>query len=160
MSTTRPSHPAPPSRRRRDRRGAAAVEFALVMLPLLTLLLGTIQYGWYFFTSQSASSAARETARRLVVGDCDDTTASTTTAQTYARNQANVINLTLTYGTPDTSNTTDVTGAGVVPAVGSVLRVKVTAAGNIINFLPMPNGGQVTRVVNARVENDTPTGAC
>ena len=156
MPTTRPSHPASPARRKRDRRGAAAVEFALVMLPLLTLMLGTIQYGWYFFTSQSASSAARETARRIVVGDCT----GSGQAQTYASNQANVINLTLTWGARDLSNNTDISNPGTVPAVGDVLRVKVTAAGNIINFLPMPNGGQVTRVVNARVENDQATNAC
>ena len=51
-------------------RGAVAVEFALDPPPLLTLVLGSMQYGWYFYTAQSTSSAARETARRLSVGDC------------------------------------------------------------------------------------------
>ena len=55
---------------RRLERGASAVEFALISLPLMTLMLGMLQYGWYFFSAQSASSAARESARRLVVGDC------------------------------------------------------------------------------------------
>jgi Flp pilus assembly protein TadG len=154
MPTTRPSRPVSPSRRKRDRRGAAAVEFALVMLPLITLLLGTIQFGFYFFTSQSASSAARETARRLVVGDCR----ASGEAQNFAAGQANVSNLTLTYGTPGAGRY-DV-NEGAVPAIGQTLRVRVQADGDIMHFIPMPDGGRVTRVVNARVEDDTVSASC
>lgn len=51
-------------RRARDRsRGAAAVEFALVLPLLLTLVLGTIDWGWYFFVDQVVTNAAREGAR-------------------------------------------------------------------------------------------------
>src|SRR4051812_4849868 len=97
MPIKRPSRPASPSRRERDRRGAAAVEFALVMLPLLTLTLGIIQYGWWFYTAQSASSGGREAARRLSVGDCQ----TGTQARDFAAKQANVMNLGLTFGTAD-----------------------------------------------------------
>ena len=48
--------------------GAAAVEFALVSLLLLTLLFGIIQYGYFFFQSTAAESAAREGARAAAVG--------------------------------------------------------------------------------------------
>ena len=140
--------------RTRHQRGAAAVEFALVMLPLIALLLGTLQFGFYFFTTQSASSAARETARRLVVGDCR----GSGEAQSYAASQANVLNLTLTYGTPGAGQY-DVT-TGSVPDVGQTLRVKVQADGDIVHFIPLPGGGQVTRVVNARVEDDTASASC
>ena len=51
-------------RRRRDRqRGAAAVEFALVLPILLLLVLGAIDWGWYFFIDQMVTNAAREGAR-------------------------------------------------------------------------------------------------
>ncbi len=51
-------------RRRRDRqRGAAAVEFALVLPLLLTLVLGAIDWGWFFFIDQLVTNAAREGAR-------------------------------------------------------------------------------------------------
>jgi Flp pilus assembly protein TadG len=43
--------------------GAAAVEFALVLVPLLLILLGTIDWGYYFFVRAVAGNAAREGAR-------------------------------------------------------------------------------------------------
>lgn len=55
------------SRARRHRRGsahgAAAVEFALVLLPLLLVLLGTLDWGYYFYIRESIINAAREGAR-------------------------------------------------------------------------------------------------
>jgi len=52
-----------------DRRGASAVEFALVAPLLLMLLLGIIQYGSLFLIQNRMTDAARDTARRLAVGD-------------------------------------------------------------------------------------------
>ena len=49
--------------RRRSQRGAAAVEFALVMPILLMLVFGAIQYGIYFWSSQGGSDAARSASR-------------------------------------------------------------------------------------------------
>ena len=50
-------------RRQRDDRGAAAVEFALVSIPLFLLLFGIIQFGWAFYSQITISQAAREGAR-------------------------------------------------------------------------------------------------
>jgi Flp pilus assembly protein TadG len=50
-------------RRRDPQRGAAAVEFALVLPLLLTLVLGSIDWGWFFFIDQLVTNAAREGAR-------------------------------------------------------------------------------------------------
>jgi len=44
-------------------RGAAAVEFALVLVPLLLILFGTIYFALYFNARQGAQAAAREGAR-------------------------------------------------------------------------------------------------
>jgi Flp pilus assembly protein TadG len=44
-------------------RGAAAVEFALVLPILLLFVMGTIEWGWFFFTHQRVVNAAREGAR-------------------------------------------------------------------------------------------------
>jgi Flp pilus assembly protein TadG len=142
-------------RRPRQQGGAAAVEFALVMIPLLTLLLGTIQFAYWFYSAQSTSSAARETARRLSVGDCQ----TLTVARNYANAQAKVQGLTLTYGAPGTTDTT-VSNAGTLPAAGQPLRVVVTANANIIRLFPMPSAGIVTRVVNTRVEDTDPGPTC
>jgi len=52
---------------RRDSRagqsGATAVEFALILPLLLTLVLGAIDWGWYFFVDQLVTDCAREGAR-------------------------------------------------------------------------------------------------
>ncbi len=44
-------------------RGAAAVEFALVLPLLLTIVFGTIEWGYYFFTREIVINSAREGAR-------------------------------------------------------------------------------------------------
>ena len=44
-------------------RGAAAVEFALVLIPLLLILFGTVYFALYFNARQGAQAAAREGAR-------------------------------------------------------------------------------------------------
>jgi Flp pilus assembly protein TadG len=136
---------------RRNQHGAVAIEFAIILPVLATLMLGMVQYGYYFFATQSASSAAREAARRLVVGDCQ----ATGSAQSFARNQAMLSSLTLVYGDA-TSNTMN----NVLPDVGRVVRVKVAASGDILGYLPMPNGGAITRTVDALVEDKAGEGTC
>lgn len=138
-----------------DQRGASAVEFALISIPLLTLLLGLLQYGWYFFSAQSASSGAREVTRRLVVGDCT----GSGEALNFARNQANQSTMTLKWGAPGVGPA-DVVNEQDLPDVGQILRVVVTVDGGIIGFLPMPAGGAIVRVVDARVEDDSAGVAC
>ena len=44
-------------------RGAAAVEFALVLPILLAIVLGVIDWGWYFCVREAAINASREGAR-------------------------------------------------------------------------------------------------
>ncbi|MBM6405978.1 pilus assembly protein [Phycicoccus sp. CSK15P-2] len=53
---------------RRDDRGAAAVEFALVLPVLVLLMGGIVDYGRYFFTQVQLTNAAREGARAGTVG--------------------------------------------------------------------------------------------
>ena len=60
-------------RQRRDERGASAVEFGLVLIPMLYLIFGVIQYGWYFYAMQAGSSAVGDAARRIAVGNCQTT---------------------------------------------------------------------------------------
>ncbi len=49
--------------RETTQRGAAAVEFALVLPVLLLVMLGAIDWGHYFMVEQIAVNAAREGAR-------------------------------------------------------------------------------------------------
>lgn len=55
------------SRRRRGERGAAAVEFALVLPLLLAFLFGIVAYGVVFAQSLSLSNSARQAARSGVI---------------------------------------------------------------------------------------------
>ena len=54
-------------RRRRDSKGASAVEFALVAPMLFLVLFGTLQYGLYFFDAHGTRTGVREAAREGVV---------------------------------------------------------------------------------------------
>lgn len=53
--------------RMRSERGAAAVEFALVVPILLVLLLGIIEFGRAYNVQISLTHAARETARTMAI---------------------------------------------------------------------------------------------
>lgn len=53
---------------RRDRRGAAAVEFALVCPILIFLMIGMIVWGGWFWLAHSVQSLASEGARAAVAG--------------------------------------------------------------------------------------------
>ncbi len=70
----------------RREHGAAAVEFALVLIPLLLIILGTIDWGYYFYVREIVADAARAGAR---AGSLDPTNASTsasTAATTFLNN--------------------------------------------------------------------------
>jgi Flp pilus assembly protein TadG len=148
--------------KRRNEKGAAAVEFALILPLLLILLFGVIQYSYYFYAMQSGSSAVGDASRRIAVGNC--TTVSQ--VQTLLNNKLgpattasspSAITTTITYTNPDGS-------AGSSPGQigGSVL---VTATFPTLNlhfpFIPVPGGGNVTRSSFARIEDISPVqGQC
>lgn len=52
---------------RRRQKGAAAVEFALVLPILLILVLGILEFGYLFLLHSSAAGAAREGARDMAI---------------------------------------------------------------------------------------------
>lgn len=53
-------------------RGAAVVEFAVVLPLLLTILFGIIEYGWVFMVRQTLQTAAREGCRLAVLQTTTD----------------------------------------------------------------------------------------
>lgn len=52
----------------RDERGFTAVEFAMVAMPFLMLLFGTIAVGLYFFTTFTLENAVEKAARQIRTG--------------------------------------------------------------------------------------------
>lgn len=72
------------ARFRVDNRGAAAVEFALVGLPLILLLFGTIECGQMLWTQNTLQFAVEQAARYAVVNPA----ATTSQIQSYAASMA------------------------------------------------------------------------
>ena len=60
------------SRRSERARGAAVVEFAVVLPLLLTILFGIIEYGWVFMVRQTLQTSAREGARIAILQTSED----------------------------------------------------------------------------------------
>jgi Flp pilus assembly protein TadG len=141
-------------RRRRDENGAAAVEFALVLIPMLILVFGLIQYGWYFYAMQSGSSAVGDASRRVAVGNCQTVAQVQTLLKNHlgaatTASSASAITTTVTYTKADGT-----TMAAPGEIGGSVT---VTATFPTLNlhfpFIPVPNNGDVTRTNVARIED-------
>lgn len=127
-------------RRRRGENGAAAVEFALIMIPFFVMIFGLIEYGWYFYVGQNTSGAASTLTRKLQVGDCWASGA----ALTFAQNQSSQV----------TGVTINPASTGSAPVDGSAFTVTVTANASLLNFLPLPGSGTITRTVSAEVDDN------
>jgi Flp pilus assembly protein TadG len=87
------------ARQRRDKqRGTAAIEMALSLIVImLPLVLGMMDYGYYFYVSSTAAEAARVAARAAVITPagtaCATAGAGTTAARAAATNYMNQIGL-------------------------------------------------------------------
>jgi hypothetical protein len=55
----------------KDQKGAAAVEFAIVLPLLVVLVFGMIEFGILYYNQQVITNASREGARAGIVGDCN-----------------------------------------------------------------------------------------
>lgn len=115
-------------RRDRDQGGAAAVEFALIALPLFLIIFGAIQYGYHYWSLQTAAASARELARELAVGnDLDACTA--VAADRAAAPALGPVDIDVVY--------LDDTGATVGQAVIGG-KVQVTVSFVSLDTLPVP----------------------
>ncbi|HVI97025.1 MAG TPA: TadE/TadG family type IV pilus assembly protein, partial [Anaeromyxobacter sp.] len=116
--------------RRRHERGAAAVEFALVLPLLLVLLLGAIDWGYFFFLQEVVVNAAREGARAgSVIGDA---TASDAAAQTRATGYLT------SAGLGALGCTVDVPASGVTLTPEAVQVSVSCPAGSVTGFTGVP----------------------
>jgi len=144
-----------PSRRRRDD-GAAAVEFALVMVPLLVLIFLTIHFGMLFYSTQAASSAAREALRRASVGDCTDAELYAFVDSRLGGAENGNLTVTRTFTTPAGSATS------YPGEAGDTVTITVQFDGYNFNyFVPGFDDPVIEREVDARLEDSEPSaGAC
>ena len=115
-------------RRCPSERGAAAVEFALVLPLLLMLVLGGIDWGWYFFVREVAINAAREGAR---VGSVNAVDAADARVDAHAAAAGYLAGVGLTQGTVSETTPTVLVGTSSV----STVRVVVTyPVGSLTGF--------------------------
>lgn len=123
-------------------RGAAMVEFTLVLVLFLSLIFALVQYGWAFYQKQEGSFAAREGARQAAVG--------TLTAAQICR---------LVNSKVSTSDVVRVTVSGAVPGtppvVGEEITVNTSFAATRFNlpFIPFPANLQLTETAKTRTED-------
>lgn len=132
-------------RRRRDDRGAVAVEFALILIPFLALVFGIIQYGVYFWAVQGGSAAARDAARRAAVGQPESCT-------TYVSDVQNAVDAMTSDAATVTRDYNNAAGVAVKPGDDVTVTVRFHAVDFGFPFVPFINGGQVSQAATARVE--------
>lgn len=130
---------------RRSQTGAAALEFGLVALVLLTLLIGIIQFAIFFWAYQVGSHAAREGARLGAVEPCDDAPIVSRVVERVGAAAAGA--------TPVVT----VTQPGSPVQVGEEIQVQVTYNAFEIGFLPALPAIQKTAI--SRIEH-VPAGGC
>ncbi len=133
---------------RRAKSGAAALEFALVVPILLTLLFATIQFGSVVFVQNNMVNAAREGARRIAAADV-----STTEATAMMQNMLSSWNLPFTYNiampNPANPSDRDVVVTVTVPA----------AAARVVSYPPgLFGSGNVVAQVTMRQEDTVVAG--
>jgi Flp pilus assembly protein TadG len=130
-----------PVSHRRGEAGAAAIEFAVVVLVMLTIVAAIIQLSVWFWSYQTAAHAAREGARRYAVAPCE-----TATNNTLVQNRVgSAASGAVTVSRTPTSGYT----------VGSNVTVTVTFATHNLTagLIPMPTN--ITKSATARVEDVT-----
>lgn len=134
-------------RRERTERGNAAVEFALVMVPLIVLLFGVVQYSLYFWALQGGSDVARSAARMASVGNPPDC-ASFTSA---VRGQVGSLMASGTVATVQRTYTEQ--NPGTV-TVGDMVTVTVSFSTPNLHFpfIPFINNGLVRTSAQSRVD--------
>lgn len=133
-------------RRGQEERGAAAVEFAMVLPILLLIMFGLIQYGWLFYQVQETSFAVREGARVAAVGsqNCDGVKALVVSRIPSAAT------------TPDVSVSFTETSAPSGLSIGDQITVTATVATTDFNFpfVPFPgSAATITQTAQTRTEN-------
>jgi Flp pilus assembly protein TadG len=126
-------------------RGAAAVEFALLLPLFLTLVLGAIDWGYYFFVDLIATNAAREGARAGSVVNPGMGNWPTARAQAEAAARGYLSRA----GFMPSGVTASLTAAGGVPAVQLDIAFPVGRGGSITGFLQpfLPDEARATAVM-------------
>ncbi len=134
-------------RQRETESGSVAVEFALVMLPVIVLLFGLIQYAFYFWAMQGGSDIARAAARLSAVGR------PATCAEFQSAISGQIDDLTGTGGTATIRRVYSQQDPDEV-MVGDTVEVLIRFSSPDMKFpfIPFINDGLVTARAESRVD--------
>jgi Flp pilus assembly protein TadG len=140
-----------------DDRGAAAVEFALIVLPMMYIICGIIQYGFYFYAMQTGTTALADGLRRVTVGDCQDAGQ----LKTFITNGLGAARTGGTVFVTRDYYKADGLGDTAPGSVGGkvVISVKFQTLNMHFPLIPTPDSGQVTRTISGRIEDTVPSGS-
>ncbi len=108
-----------------SRDGAVMVEFALILILLVTILFGIITFGWMFFLENNMETAAREAARRMAVAEAPFAGTDVACADAQTPGTAEYIACAMM---PNSAGTITVNAVELCPADRAV-RVQVSANG-------------------------------
>ncbi len=137
-----------------DRRGSIAVEFALLMTVMVTVLFGIGRFGIALYNKIAITDAARAGVREVSIGRTSTTVYTDTTNR--IKNSAPGIaltnsNITVTInGTVCTTDTTCI--AAMVGAAGMPATVRVQWPCNLKVLTDFAPGCQLTGITTQRVE--------
>jgi Flp pilus assembly protein TadG len=142
-------------RTKRDEAGAATVEFALIVVLLVSLAFGIIQFGLGLYQAQGASNGIREAARRAAVGDirtCSGGSSSTDLTGIVNSSMAGVQHgvPSMSYS-PAPSNTSGTAQAGDTVTVTVPYDISLNIVSGLIPGIP-PSISR-TAAAQSRVEN-------
>jgi Flp pilus assembly protein TadG len=129
------------------RRGAAVVETAMVLIPLVMLVMGVFEFGRMLLAWNVLNNAAREGCRWALANNTDPTLATDVTTQ--VANRMGGLNTTaysgFTVTVSGTHSGTTYTGNGVNNLVaGDLITVTVSGSYNFMNIFPFINMGSMT----------------
>ena len=129
---------------RKRRSGVAAIEMALLLPLLLTLVFGMIEYGSLFWRAQQVANAARNGARRGIMAGATASNVTTAVDQTMLASGMGTTNYTVVL-TPANPASLASGGSFTVKVTVPYVDIKLTG-------FPVPTPTQVVRSVTMAKE--------
>lgn len=130
--------------RKRRRSGIAAIEMALLLPLLLTLVFGMIEYGSLFWRGQQVANAARNGARRGIMAGATATDVTGAVDQTMLASGMGATNYTVVL--------TPANPASLASGAAFTVQVTVPYADIKLTGFPVPTPTQVIRSVTMAKE--------
>lgn len=149
----RPARPARflPARFFGDRRGATAVEFAMLAIPLIAILMAALQTAIIFFFGQALQTLTASAARQIMVGSAQNKGYTT-----LAAFKTNVVCVTAPTAFPCSGLMVDVQSASSFSSLSTTpITITYDANGNPTNTFSYAPGTQGSAVI-VRVMYDWP----